>query len=196
MIDLDAKFWNEKYRQGYTGWDLGYPSTPLKEFIDQVDDKTKKILIPGAGNGYEVEYLWICGFKNVTVVDLAHIPLERMNEKLPSDHTFSLIEGDFFDHSGKYDLILEQTFFCALPPYKRYDYVTQMKELLKPKGVLAGVLFNIEFNPPGPPFGGNIDEYKNLFQPHFDIRHFEQCYNSIPPRMGTEIFIHLTKKPS
>ncbi len=194
MNELNARYWNDKYEHGYTGWDIGHPSPPLQEFIDQLKDTEQHILVPGAGNGYEVEYLWKCGFKHITVVDLAKIPLERIDKRLPSGHTVKLIEGDFFDHNGEYDLILEQTFFCALDPYKRKDYSRKMKDLLKDNGILAGVLFNIEFDRPGPPFGGNAKEYRALFKPHFSIRRLDKCYNSISPRMDTEIFIYLEKK--
>ena len=57
FVNLDAEYWEERYRAGTTGWDIGSPSTPLKEYIDQLQDPSKKILIPGAGNAYEAEYL-------------------------------------------------------------------------------------------------------------------------------------------
>ncbi|MCB0465166.1 MAG: SAM-dependent methyltransferase, partial [Aequorivita sp.] len=58
-------FWNHKYLSGETGWDIGYVSTPIKEYIDQLSDKNLKILIPGGGNSYEAEYLFESGFNNV-----------------------------------------------------------------------------------------------------------------------------------
>ena len=57
------------------GWDIGYPSTPLKEYIDQLKDKSITILIPGCGNAYEAAYLFERGFKQVTLVDLSALPL-------------------------------------------------------------------------------------------------------------------------
>ena len=54
---LDDQYWSERYSQNKTGWDIGYPSTPLKEYIDQVTDLDLNILIPGCGNAYEAEYL-------------------------------------------------------------------------------------------------------------------------------------------
>ena len=54
-----------------TGWDIGGPSTPLVKYFDQLADKQRKILIPGAGNAYEAEYLWAQGFSNVHVLDIA-----------------------------------------------------------------------------------------------------------------------------
>jgi hypothetical protein len=57
------------------------------------------------------------------------------------------------------------------------------------------LLFNKTFEKPGPPFGGNTDEYKTIFSSFFNIKTMETCYNSIPPRKDSEVFIHLIKKP-
>ena len=99
----------------------------------------------------------------------------------------TIITGDFFEHKGQYDLILEQTFFCAIDPALRSCYVTKMHELLKPSGKLVGVLFNRSFDG-GPPFGGSKEEYEQLFSKHLHIKKMELCYNSILPRQGAEIF--------
>ncbi len=58
-----------------------------------------------------------------------------------------------------------------------------MHSLLKPGGKLVGVLFNRAFEG-GPPFGGNMDEYQDLFEPTFTLQTLASCYNSIKPRMG------------
>ena len=61
-------YWEERYQKQDTGWDIGTISTPLKEYIDQLTDKKCRILLPGAGNGYEFDYLIHKGFTNVFVV--------------------------------------------------------------------------------------------------------------------------------
>ncbi|SHI83533.1 Thiopurine S-methyltransferase (TPMT) [Algibacter luteus] len=50
-------YWTQRYNERQTGWDVGKPTTPLKTYIDQLKNKSLKILIPGAGNAYEAEYL-------------------------------------------------------------------------------------------------------------------------------------------
>ena len=59
---MNDDFWSARYQQGNTGWDIGEISTPLKEYIDQLENMELKILIPGAGNSYEAEYLFNSGF--------------------------------------------------------------------------------------------------------------------------------------
>jgi SAM-dependent methyltransferase len=194
MIDLNEDFWSSRYREGADAWDLGGPSTPLKEYIDGLTDKSLKILIPGAGNSHEAEYLWALGFTNTHVIDLAKEPLENLKNRAKGFPESQAIQGDFFEHKGQYDLVLEQTFFCAISPTLRADYAKQMATIIKPGGKLAGVLFNAPMNEDHPPFGGTAEEYKTYFDPYFDYSIYEACRNSIDRRMGTEWFIELVRK--
>ncbi|MFA5417158.1 MAG: hypothetical protein WC341_01745 [Bacteroidales bacterium] len=89
---------------------------------------------------------------------------------------------------------MEQTFFCSLKRELRASYVSKMASLLKPGGKLAGLLFNHEFAFEGPPYGGSSEEYQQLFQPYFELIHFEKAKNSIKPRMNREHFV-LMRKP-
>ena len=180
-------YWEERYQKGETGWDAGKITTPIKEYIDQLTNKNLKILIPGAGNGYEFDYLIEKGFKNVYVIDIAETPLENIKKRKPEFATH-LLHADFFSLETKFDLILEQTFFCALPPEKRPQYVEKMASILNPKGKLAGLLFDFPLTSEGPPFGGSKEEYINRFTPKFEIKKLEHSYNSIKPRENKELF--------
>ena len=59
---LSADYWNERYLNNASQWDLGAVSPPLKKYIDQKLNKDLAILIPGAGNSYEAIYLMEQGF--------------------------------------------------------------------------------------------------------------------------------------
>lgn len=193
-MKLNKEYWEGRYADAHLGWDIGSVSTPLKEYIDQLNNKNLKILVPGAGNGYEVVYLHKCGFQNVYVIDIARQPLEQLKLVLPEIQHSHLIHGDFFDLGLKdFDLILEQTFFCALHPQLRKNYVQKMVQLLKPGGKLAGLLFDFPLTDQGPPFGGSLAEYKDLFSPYFTINVLERANNSIPPRKDKELFFIFEK---
>jgi thiopurine S-methyltransferase len=192
-MKLDKDFWNNRYAENQTGWDVGAPTTPLKEFIDTLVDKSIRILIPGCGNAYEAEYLHEQGFENVFVIDIAPLALEGFSKRVPSFPKDHLIEGDFFHHQAEYDLILEQTFFCALNPELRLDYAKKMYELLAPNGKLAGVMFCFELTEQGPPFGGSIEEYEGYFSDLFEIVSMKPCENSIKPRLENELWVELVK---
>jgi SAM-dependent methyltransferase len=189
---LDQTYWDNQYQANTIGWDLGEVSPPIKTYVDTLKDKTIRILIPGCGNTYEAEYLLEQGFTNVTVIDIAPTLVQNLKKKIKDNPNINIVLGDFFEHQGVYELILEQTFFCALPPTMRQKYVWKMHQLLAKKGKIAGLLFNRTFES-GPPFGGSQEEYNLLFQQAFSFLKMEVCQNSATPRAGSELFIELQK---
>jgi methyl halide transferase len=193
-MDLTETFWDNRYKTKVTGWDLGEISTPLKTYFDQLTNKSLKILIPGGGNSYEAEYLNEKGFKNVYVTDLSKTALSNIKERVPNFPEEHLIHNDFFKLDMTFDLIIEQTFFCALHPNLRSDYTKKTADLLTQNGKLVGLLFNIPLYEDHPPFGGNKNEYLGYFKTYFNIETMNKCYNSSSSRKGKELFIKLRKK--
>jgi SAM-dependent methyltransferase len=195
---LNAHYWDDRYQQHQTGWDMRHVSPPLAAYFRQLTDKTITILIPGCGNAYEAADLLDNGFSSITLIDISEVLVARLRATFASrPHSApTLITGDFFDlpDTGKYDLIVEQTFFCALAPSLRDNYVQKMYNLLRPGGKLIGLLFDRDFTG-GPPFGGHREEYLRLFEKKFRIKTLEPCYNSIPPRAGSELFF-IAEKPA
>ena len=190
-MNFDEQYWTERYDAGKDGWDLGCISPPIKEYIDQLTNKDIKILIPGAGNSHEAEYIHNQGFTNLYVCDISNVPLDNLKDRVSTFPLDNLIHGNFFEIQDEFDLVLEQTFFCALNPLLRQDYIEQMSKIIKPKGSLIGLLFSMEFDREGPPFGGVINNYKAMFSKKFDIRVITPCTNSIESRMGSELFINM-----
>jgi len=193
-MNLNSEYWESRYQDQTTRWDLGEISNPIKEYIDQLDNKTLSILIPGGGNSYEAEYMFNKGFSNVYVLDIAITPLNNIKNRIPLFPSSQLIEGDFFDLKMSFDLIIEQTFFCALKPSLRPTYAKKMSSLLNENGKLVGLMFDAPLYTEHPPFGGNRAEYFDYFDPFFVINIMEPATNSIPDRLGRELFINLSKK--
>lgn len=193
-MDLSENAWDNRYLNKDIAWDLGEVSPPLKAYFDQLTNKEIKILIPGGGNSYEATYLFEKGFENVWVVDLSKTAIANIQRSIPKFPPSQLIQGDFFDMEDSFDFIVEQTFFCAIHPSLRANYVVKMNSLLKPKGTLVGVLFNAPLNKEKPPFGGNKAAYMEQFKRFFEIQKMEACYNSFGNRKGRELFIILGKK--
>ncbi|MDA3905404.1 MAG: hypothetical protein PF484_04940 [Bacteroidales bacterium] len=152
------------------------------------------VLIPGAGNAYEAEYLWKQGFKNVFVLDFSNAAMQSFLSRLPDFPKSNILIEDFFKHEEKYDLIIEQTFFTSIFPSQRKEYAAKTAELLKAGGKLTGLFFNHPFNFEGPPYSGTVEEYQALFSPYYKFEIFEDAYNSIKPRIGRELFFVLEKQ--
>lgn len=190
---MDKLYWEHRYENNDTAWDAGAITKPLKEYIDQLKNKQLKILIPGAGNGHEFDYLIQNGFTNVFVIDIAQTPIDAIKKRNPK-FANQLIQTDFFEFNDTFDLIIEQTFFCALNPTQRAKYVSKMDTLLSSKGKIAGLLFDFPLTEVGPPFGGSKDEYIQLFSERFNIKTLEKAHNSILPRKDRELFFIFEKK--
>ena len=84
----------------------------------------------------------------------------------------------FFDVDGTFDLIIEQTFFCAISKKLRPVYAKKVHSLLSKNGKLVGLLFNAPMYEDHPPFGGTKDEHKTyclIFKVLLNLYKFYFC---------------------
>ena len=191
---MSKEFWEAKYDKGQDGWDLGQTAPALRLYIDQLKDKSLKILIPGAGYAHEAEYLHAQGFDNVYVVEIAEQAIAAIKKRIPNFPEDRLIEADFFDLTDTdFDIVLEQTFFCAIKPEQRQDYADKMAALLKPGGKIAGIMFDFPLTHAGPPYGGGADEYKKYFKKDFTRQIMERNNFSVMKRAGRELFVKIKR---
>lgn len=191
--EKETQYWDNRYKENDTPWDMQMVSPPLKNYIDRLTDHNLSILIPGCGNAYEATYLLEQGFRNITLIDLSPTltaALQLKYKGLP----IKIINANFFDHQGKYDLILEQTFFCAIDPSLRKAYVNTCYELLNDDGKIAGVFFNKKFAENEPPYIASDEEYHALFEDRFLFNEFVSCTTSVRPRLGYEVSFEFQKK--
>jgi hypothetical protein len=193
---LSGEYWEQRHVSGDTPWDIGGPSPALRKFYDTIEDRSLRVLIPGAGHAHEAKSLLELGFTNITVCDISSTAMIQLQVLLPADGRVTFYTGDFFTMEGQFDLIVEQTFFCALDPSYREAYVTKMADLLSENGMLAGLLFATQFAKEGPPFGGSIEEYRDLFTCKLHILKMKMCSDSIPQRLGNEVFFVCKKSKS
>lgn len=187
------QYWDIKWQSNTIGWDIGYASPAICQYLNQYSNKNAAILIPGCGNAYEAEYLIENGFTNITLIDISAEAVKKIHHKFQYNSQVKVLSEDFFQHHGQYDLIIEQTFFCAILPNKRKEYAEKTASLLHENGKVIGLLFDKTFEGQGPPFGGSTSEYNPIFSPYFEIKTMQKCYNSIAQREGSEVFIILEK---
>jgi methyl halide transferase len=187
---MEQKYWKNRYDQESTPWNLKQVSPPIKEYVDGIRDKNCAILIPGCGYGHEALYLDEIGFSSITAIDFVKETIDTITNR--NDRIQALCI-DFFEYRGAHDLILEQTMMSALELKNRVRYVEHCASLLQPEGKFVGVLFASEFEKVGPPFGGTMNEYFELFSMYFSTVSIKPCTNSIPPRQGNELFIQCNK---
>lgn len=187
MEKLSEEYWNEQYKDQKTGWDVGYPSPAIIKFCLNAIPYDIKILIPGCGNAYEGQELYENGFKNITLLDISQNAIDSAKKKHPELPDRFFVKDDFFQHEEKYELILEQTFFCAIDPKRREEYINKIYNLLVPNGLFVGILFDKDFED-GPPYGGSKEEYEKLIESKFKLIKMEKNFDSIPQRTDSEVF--------
>ncbi len=193
MDEITQNFWNNLYTKNSTGWDIGYASPPIKNYFEKAKNKDARILLPGAGNAYEAEFLYNSGFNNIYVLDYVEAPINNFLKRTPNFPKDNIFLEDFFEHKGSYDYIIEQTFFTSFLPKDRVRFVNKIYDLLNDGGKYVGLFFNHEFGKAFPPYGAEQGTYKKLFSEKFTFNEFYICKDSIKPRLGREFFFELER---
>jgi SAM-dependent methyltransferase len=192
---LDKSFWDQRWHTGQTGWDLNEASPAIMDYFDRTKPPfDARILIPGCGNAWEAEALTRRGYTDITLCDISPTLCANLSERYHDQSAISIVCGDFFDLSGPYDLVIEQTFLCALDPSLRAAYAEHMARIIRPGSILAGLWFSVEFPFDGPPFGGSPEDYLKLLEPYFNLKEAGPCKASVKPRQGNEWFIVAERK--
>jgi SAM-dependent methyltransferase len=100
-----------------------------------------------------------------------------------------VLHQDFFgldnSHDGIYDLVLEQTFFCAIAPRQRQDYVRNVTRILKPGGMLVGLFYNTD-KEGGPPYNTTREDIEVNFAKNFKIQELHKTTLSAEQRKDKE----------
>ncbi|PPQ67341.1 hypothetical protein CVT26_007262 [Gymnopilus dilepis] len=179
----DPTTWELAWSQGITPWERGeYPQLSLREAIESsgLDLPRKgRALVPGCGAGYDVEYIGQTLGLECLGLDIADTAVQRANERFAKakeanpDLSLSISKGDFFamnpPEEELFDLVLDHTFFCAIPPSKRADWAKQMAKLIRPGGYLITIVYPLVpyFEPTGPPYWIKLEHYEELLNSNF-----------------------------
>ena len=189
--------WQRHYDEGDLGWDLGQVAPPFIRLYESNTIVPGKTLVPGCGRGHEVIYLAENGFE-VTAVDYSsgavnHLKSTVQERKLKC----KVLRMDFFGidsaHNGVYDLLIEQTFFCAISPEQRTSYVSTVARALKQGGMLAGLFYHTG-EEGGPPFNTTREDILKYFSNLFEIQQLSKSQDSAEQRKNKEWLVILVKK--
>lgn len=189
--------WQGHYDRGDLMWDIEQVSPPFANLWEERKVSPGKAIIPGCGRGHEVVYFAERGF-DMTGVDFAVGAVTHLERTLAErDLRARVIHGDFFSldvsHDDCYDIMFEQTFFCAIAPSQRSLYVETVTRILK-KGGLLVALFYETGTVGGPPFNTTCADIQNYFPPNFVVEYLEKAGDSIERRKGKEWLAILRKK--
>jgi SAM-dependent methyltransferase len=178
------QFWDERFEQAFTPWDLGGVPQALRDFVGR-DSARRTVLIPGCGNGYELQFLSDAGW-DATAIDFSPAAVSRARA-LVGPWAARVVEADFFSWQPEQPLglIYERAFLCALLPAMRPQIAARYAALLPPGALLAGFFF-FGSTPKGPPFGITRAELEELLTPHFALVEEGDVVDSLPVFAGQE----------
>ncbi len=194
----DPEFWDARYAQGSTPWDLGRAPTVLRELIGRLDVEAaavpRRVLCPGAGRGHDALAWASAGFETVAV-DMAPSAISAAAELAARGGVgVELLQADLFElsrtHTDAFDVVWEQTCLCAIDPRRRVEYVDTMAAVLRPRGDFWALLWN-HGNDGGPPWDLEADDVRALLDSRFSVE------SATPVTSGTrpgEFLIHARRR--
>lgn len=185
----DRTFWEARYREGRTGWDLGEAAPAWEALLAREPIATGRALVLGAGRGHDALWFASRGF-DVVAVDFAPSAVEATRAAAgAAGLPLEAREADLFtlrpEEVGTFDLVVEHTCFCAIDPARRAAYAEVVARLVRPGGHFVGVFF-WRLPPGGPPFVTDAPELERLFASDFDVLRLEPNPVSVPGRAGDE----------
>jgi len=188
--------WQGHYDSGECPWDLGEVAPPFRRLLEEGRLNPGSLIVPGCGRGHEVLYFARNGF-DVTAVDYTEGAVTTLGERLREQNIQAqVLRQSFFDldtsHDKQYDMMLEQTFFCAIHPDQRADYVATASRILKQGGRLFGLFYETG-EEGGPPFNTTEQNIHDQFSDRFRVFSLEKCDHSIERRQGKEWLAILEK---
>ena len=187
--DYKCEDWQRHYEENDLGWDLGQVAPPFVKLWQEEKLPLGKVLVPGCGRGHEVVFLAENGF-DVTAIDFSSGAVTYLKNALKKRNLEGrILHQDFFSldesHEGVYDLVLEQTFFCAISPKQRRDYVLNVSRILKPGGILVGLFYHTD-EQGGPPYNTTREDIETHFSEKFKIQELYKTTLSSEQRKGKE----------
>lgn len=190
------KFWTNIYRTEKPGWELGREAPALPEVLPQLRLTKARILVLGCGSGHDAAYLAGLGHI-VTAVDFSEEAITRAKQLYGEIENLSFHQMDAFalpeNWTGRFDVILEHTCFCAVTPERRDELIQVWRKLLAPGGHLLGIFFVYERRM-GPPFGGSEWELRQRLKPYFDFLYWTRWRRSLERRKSKELVVYARKK--
>lgn len=189
-------FWGDIYQaEANPGWNLNEPAEAFKDMLPRLKLPKSRILVLGCGEGHDAAFFARAGHV-VTAVDFSAEAIERGRKKYGDISTLTFEKMNVFnlpqDWNYAFDLVIEHTCFCAIPPNQREDLVKVYRRVLHEEGQLMAVFFTMEKRS-GPPYGATEWEIRKRTQKHFQYLFWGRLRNSIERRMGQELFV-LAKK--
>ena len=189
--------WEHHYETDDLRWDLGEVAPPFVHLWEERKISQCKAIIPGCGRGHEAIFLAERGFQ-ITAVDYTQGAVGLLEKALLKENlSGEVLRQDFFEldsyYNDKFDLMLENTFFCAINPSMRQKYVVTAGRILKSGALLVGLFYETD-KEGGPPFNTRKRDIEEHFSERFAIEVLSKTLHSAEQRQGKEWLAIFKKK--
>jgi SAM-dependent methyltransferase len=198
----DPQYWRNAYAEASQGWEIGRAAPPLARWFAAHSPAGRRALVIGCGRGHEARMLAAAG-ADVVAIDFAPEAIAQATALAERELTaaectrLEFRVRDLFALRAdpeRYQLVVEHCCFCAIDPARRSEYVDVMADVLVDGGELVALLRTRCTKPNGPPFAVGVDEMTRLFERRFVLTHTSVPEDSIEPRRGTELLVHMTRR--
>lgn len=193
----NPQYWINIYKNEESPrYNLNDAAEAFKDMLPRIKLPKSRILVLGCGEGHDAALFAQVGHL-VTAVDFSKEAIARGKEIYKDLTNLHFHESDIFqlpqEWNFSFDVVVEHTCFCAIPPDKRNDLVRLYRRLLHEEGQLLAVFFAMEKRS-GPPYGATEWEIRKRTEQGFHYLFWGRLRNSIPRRLGRELFVLAKKK--
>ncbi len=191
------QYWLNVYQsQPNPDWNLNEAAEAFKDMLPRLKLPKSRILVLGCGEGHDAALFARAGHL-VTAVDFSKEAINRGRQKYGDIEKLTFHELNIFripqDWNFSFDVVVEHTCFCAVPPDQRNELVRLYRRMLHEEGQLLAVFFTMEKRA-GPPYGASEWEIRKRTEQGFHYLFWGRLRNSIPDRLGSELFVLAKKK--
>ncbi|MHC4618660.1 MAG: methyltransferase domain-containing protein [Planctomycetota bacterium] len=195
---MQSKEWYEKWYSGKEkifAWNKGKPHSGLVEIVDNGVLKSRRVLVPGCGMGYDAIFLAERGFE-VVAFDFSVNAIEKAKLKakvkgqLKGRVQFAV--EDIYDlpesYGNAFDCIVEIGNFQAMGVKERRDYVKVITWVLREGGQCVAICKKYPPLTPGPK-GLKKASLRSYFSGGFEVERIEPVimYRKGPPPDGLRL---------
>ncbi len=186
------EYWETMYKTKQDSWDQGKVSPILQEFFKHPScPKSGRVLVPGAGRGYDAA-AWAERGHETLAVDFSQTAfgaLSSLSDKIPK---LSVLNIDLFELSPKstepFEVIYEYCCFNSIHPGRRDEYFEVWDKMLTPNGVVIAAFYPLikSTSLDGPPHPTSEGELMARLDGVFDMVERVIPKKSVKDRAGKE----------
>ena len=186
------EYWETLYKSKQDTWDLGKLSPVLPEFFKHPScPKAGRVLVPGAGRGYDAA-AWADRGHETLAVDFSSTAFASLSVLAEKHRKLSVLNIDLFELTPKstdpFDIIYEYCCFNSIHPGRRDEYFEVWDKMLQPKGLVIAVFFPLikSTSLEGPPHPTSEGELMARLDGVFDVQEKILPKKSVKERAGKE----------